>query len=61
MASHDNFIDIYAVNLQAGQYKPIARCSGHSSYVTHLDWSCFDPSDPERRILQSTDGAPRSD
>lgn len=43
--------------LAAGQYRPLARCSGHSSYVTHVDWSCHDPRDPERRILQSTDGA----
>lgn len=46
--SHDNFIDIYdAVN----GYQRIARCYGHSSYITHLDWS------RDSRVLQSNCGA----
>ena len=32
-------------------YARIARCSGHSSYVTHIDWSA------DSRIIQSTCGA----
>lgn len=32
-------------------YARIARCSGHSSYITHLDWSA------DSRIIQSNCGA----
>ena len=32
-------------------YARLARCSGHSSYITHLDWSA------DSRILQSNCGA----
>ena len=36
IGSHDNFIDIYSVvNKLAKQ----ATCKGHSSYITHIDWS----------------------
>ena len=48
VASHDNFIDLYDVF--AG-YQHVARCSGHSSYVTHVDWS------NDGQLLQSNDGA----
>ena len=33
------------------RYKRIARCSGHSSYITHIDWSV------DGRIIQSACGA----
>ncbi|PNH12713.1 Lipoxygenase y domain-containing protein 1 [Tetrabaena socialis] len=46
--SHDNFIDIYDVTRH---YARLARCSGHSSYITHLDWSL------DGRIIQSNCGA----
>ncbi|KAG2450199.1 hypothetical protein HYH02_000301 [Chlamydomonas schloesseri] len=46
--SHDNFIDIYDVTRH---YARIARCSGHSSYITHLDWSL------DSRMIQSNCGA----
>ena len=62
--SHDNFIDIYDVTGDAVpgrstgvRYHRLHRLKGHSSYVTHLDWSTFDPKFPDRRILQSTCGA----
>lgn len=60
VGSHDNFIDIFvtpfdAVGRRDGSkrdgYRKIARCSGHSSYVTHLDWSI------DSTMLQSNDGA----
>lgn len=35
VGSHDNYIDIYDV----GKYKKSAVCKGHSSYITHIDWS----------------------
>lgn len=36
VGSHDNFIDIY----NASDFKQIAVCRGHSSFITHFDWSC---------------------
>ncbi|KAK9824333.1 hypothetical protein WJX72_009517 [[Myrmecia] bisecta] len=46
--SHDNSIDIFDV---ARGYQRIARCNGHSSYVTHLDWSA------DSKVIQSNCGA----
>ena len=62
--SHDNFIDVYDVTGSAvpGRsngviYHRLHRLRGHSSYITHIDWSVYDPKVPDRRILQSTCGA----
>uniref|UniRef100_A0A383W527 PLAT domain-containing protein n=1 Tax=Tetradesmus obliquus TaxID=3088 RepID=A0A383W527_TETOB len=46
--SHDNFIDIFDVKRN---YSRIARCSGHSRYVRHLDWSA------NSKVVQSSCGA----
>ncbi|KAF6256823.1 hypothetical protein COO60DRAFT_1640423 [Scenedesmus sp. NREL 46B-D3] len=46
--SHDNFIDIFDVKRK---YTRVARCSGHSSYVRHLDWSA------NSKVVQSSCGA----
>ncbi|KAG2499991.1 hypothetical protein HYH03_002273 [Edaphochlamys debaryana] len=46
--SHDNYIDIYDVTRH---YARLARCAGHSSYITHLDWSV------DSRVIQSNCGA----
>lgn len=37
--SRDNYIYIYSVNETGLKYSRIGRCSGHSSFITHLDWS----------------------
>ncbi|XP_038071466.1 77 kDa echinoderm microtubule-associated protein-like isoform X3 [Patiria miniata] len=39
VASHDNYIYIYAVTEEGRKYSKVGRCSGHSSFVTHIDWS----------------------
>jgi microtubule-associated protein-like 1/2 len=37
--SRDNSIYIYAVTDQGYKYSRIGRCYGHSSFITHIDWS----------------------
>uniref|UniRef100_A0A8C0IVX1 EMAP like 1 n=1 Tax=Chelonoidis abingdonii TaxID=106734 RepID=A0A8C0IVX1_CHEAB len=39
IGSHDNSIYIYGVNENGRKYNRIGKCSGHSSFITHLDWS----------------------
>ncbi|XP_052766462.1 echinoderm microtubule-associated protein-like 2 isoform X3 [Mya arenaria] len=39
VGNRDNFIYVYEVNEDGTKYKKVGRCSGHSSYVTHIDWS----------------------
>ncbi|XP_024133382.1 echinoderm microtubule-associated protein-like 2 isoform X3 [Oryzias melastigma] len=39
VASHDNFVYMYAVSEGGRKYSRVGKCSGHSSFVTHLDWS----------------------
>ncbi|KAM6203122.1 echinoderm microtubule-associated protein-like 1 isoform 6-T6 [Rhynchocyon petersi] len=39
IGSHDNSIYIYGVSDSGRKYTRIGRCSGHSSFITHLDWS----------------------
>ncbi|XP_041850692.1 echinoderm microtubule-associated protein-like 2 isoform X2 [Melanotaenia boesemani] len=39
VASHDNFVYIYAVTENGRKYSRVGKCTGHSSFVTHLDWS----------------------
>ncbi|XP_054884464.1 echinoderm microtubule-associated protein-like 2 isoform X1 [Poeciliopsis prolifica] len=39
VASHDNFVYIYAVSENGKKYSRVGKCTGHSSFVTHLDWS----------------------
>ena len=37
VGSHDNCIYLY--KYEEGVVLKVGKCSGHSSYVTHLDWS----------------------
>ncbi|XP_056667259.1 echinoderm microtubule-associated protein-like 1 isoform X7 [Monodelphis domestica] len=39
IGSHDNCIYIYGVYDNGRKYSRIGKCSGHSSFITHLDWS----------------------
>ncbi|XP_072313232.1 echinoderm microtubule-associated protein-like 1 isoform X5 [Eucyclogobius newberryi] len=39
IGSHDNYIYIYAVGERGRKYSRVGKCSGHSSFITHLDWS----------------------
>ncbi|CAB1348649.1 unnamed protein product [Coregonus sp. 'balchen'] len=39
IGSHDNFVYIYAVTENGKKYSRVGKCTGHSSFVTHLDWS----------------------
>ncbi|KAG8514417.1 Echinoderm microtubule-associated protein-like 1, partial [Galemys pyrenaicus] len=39
IGSHDNCIYIYAVSDNGRKYARVGKCSGHSSFITHLDWS----------------------
>lgn len=37
--SRDNSIYIYAVSEEGYRYLRVGRCYGHSSFITHIDWS----------------------
>uniref|UniRef100_A0A8C8S216 EMAP like 1 n=1 Tax=Pelusios castaneus TaxID=367368 RepID=A0A8C8S216_9SAUR len=39
IGSHDNCIYIYSVSENGRKYNRLGKCSGHSSFITHLDWS----------------------
>ncbi|XP_026332570.1 echinoderm microtubule-associated protein-like 2 isoform X4 [Hyposmocoma kahamanoa] len=39
LGSRDNFIYIYQVDDNCTRYSRLGKCLGHSSYITHLDWS----------------------
>ncbi|XP_072031419.1 77 kDa echinoderm microtubule-associated protein-like isoform X3 [Amphiura filiformis] len=50
IASHDNYIYVYSVNEDGRKYSKVGKCSGHSSFVTHVDWSA------DSEFLQSNSG-----
>ena len=39
IGSHDNNLYLYKVSEDGRQYMKHGRCNGHSSYITHADWS----------------------
>uniref|UniRef100_A0A8B9KFP7 EMAP like 3 n=1 Tax=Astyanax mexicanus TaxID=7994 RepID=A0A8B9KFP7_ASTMX len=39
VGSHDNLIYIYSVTEGGRRYTRFGKCTGHSSFITHLDWS----------------------
>nr|XP_033810290.1 echinoderm microtubule-associated protein-like 2 isoform X1 [Geotrypetes seraphini] len=55
IGSHDNYVYIYAVTEGGRKYSRVGRCSGHSSFITHLDWStdgkCFATNSGDYEIL----------
>ncbi|XP_056147319.1 echinoderm microtubule-associated protein-like 4 [Lampris incognitus] len=50
VGSHDNFIYLYTVGDKGRKYSRYGKCSGHSSYITHLDWS------PDNNFIMSNSG-----
>ncbi|XP_069116291.1 echinoderm microtubule-associated protein-like 2 isoform X5 [Argopecten irradians] len=39
LGSRDNYVYIYEVLDDGQRYNRIGRCQGHSSFITHIDWS----------------------
>ncbi|XP_050404187.1 echinoderm microtubule-associated protein-like 2 isoform X5 [Patella vulgata] len=39
VGSRDNYIYLYQVSDGGTKYTKVGRCSGHSSFITHVDWS----------------------
>uniref|UniRef100_A0A667YNI0 EMAP like 4 n=2 Tax=Myripristis murdjan TaxID=586833 RepID=A0A667YNI0_9TELE len=50
VGSHDNFIYLYTVAERGRKYSRYGKCTGHSSYITHLDWS------PDNNFIMSNSG-----
>ncbi|XP_063217797.1 echinoderm microtubule-associated protein-like 2 isoform X3 [Bacillus rossius redtenbacheri] len=50
LGSRDNNIYVYQVSEEARKYSRVGRCSGHSSFITHLDWSV------DGQFIQSNSG-----
>ncbi|XP_018410878.1 PREDICTED: echinoderm microtubule-associated protein-like 4 [Nanorana parkeri] len=50
VGSHDNFIYLYNVSENGRKYGRYGKCTGHSSYITHLDWS------PDNKYIMSNSG-----
>uniref|UniRef100_A0A3Q3GBK9 EMAP like 4 n=1 Tax=Labrus bergylta TaxID=56723 RepID=A0A3Q3GBK9_9LABR len=50
VGSHDNFIYLYTVSDRGRKYSRYGKCTGHSSYITHLDWS------PDNNFIMSNSG-----
>ncbi|XP_037829319.1 echinoderm microtubule-associated protein-like 4 isoform X2 [Kryptolebias marmoratus] len=50
VGSHDNFIYLYNVSDRGRKYSRYGKCTGHSSYITHLDWS------PDNHYIMSNSG-----
>ncbi|KAL3321310.1 Echinoderm microtubule-associated protein-like 1 [Cichlidogyrus casuarinus] len=40
LGGRDNFVYIYRVSEAGLRYSKVGKCSGHSSFILHLDWDC---------------------
>nr|CAB3242502.1 echinoderm microtubule-associated protein-like 2 [Phallusia mammillata] len=50
IGSHDNSIYVYHVTDGGRKFSKLGKCSGHSSYITHFDWSS------DSKYMQSNSG-----
>ncbi|XP_062892556.1 echinoderm microtubule-associated protein-like 4 isoform X1 [Mobula hypostoma] len=50
VGSHDNYIYLHTVSDSGRKYSRYGRCTGHSSFITHLDWS------QDSRFIMSNSG-----
>ncbi|XP_013395547.1 echinoderm microtubule-associated protein-like 2 isoform X3 [Lingula anatina] len=50
LGSRDNHIYVYSVDEEGKKYSRVGKCQGHSSFVTHLDWSA------DSQYIQSNSG-----
>jgi len=50
VGSHDNYVYLFKSDDLRSQYKALGKCSGHSSFITHLDFS------KDGKYLQTTSG-----
>ncbi|KAL5260262.1 hypothetical protein ACHWQZ_G010400 [Mnemiopsis leidyi] len=50
VGSHDNYVYLFESSNLRADYKPIGKCAGHSSFITHLDFS------DDGKVLQTTSG-----
>ncbi|XP_071075858.1 echinoderm microtubule-associated protein-like 2 isoform X3 [Desmodus rotundus] len=55
VGSHDNLVYVYTVDQGGRKVSRLGKCSGHSSFITHLDWakdsSCFVTNSGDYEIL----------
>lgn len=55
VGSHDNLVYVYTVDQGGRKVSRQGKCSGHSSFITHLDWaqdsSCFVTNSGDYEIL----------
>ncbi|XP_036131482.1 echinoderm microtubule-associated protein-like 2 isoform X1 [Molossus molossus] len=55
VGSHDNLVYVYTVDQGGRKVSRRGKCSGHSSFITHLDWaqdsSCFVTNSGDYEIL----------
>ncbi|XP_063679108.1 titin-like isoform X5 [Bolinopsis microptera] len=50
VGSHDNYVYLFECGDIRAEYKAIGKCAGHSSFITHLDFS------DDGKVLQTTSG-----
>ncbi|CAL4071755.1 unnamed protein product [Meganyctiphanes norvegica] len=50
VGSRDNFIYVYKYDAETKEISKVGKCQGHSSFITHLDWS------RDSELIQSNSG-----